>query len=122
MRLVESVARLNELAHGPVTMLSRITAWRAPTSRIPPNRKSVDGAVATIVFASMRTLSRSSTPNCTCTPVPDPAEVKVLFEITAPDVPARRMQAPALQVTVLCENRTLGTGRPGPKKSPATYA
>src|SRR5213083_1447371 len=101
MMLVESVARLNELAHGPVTMLSRITAWRAPINRIPPNRKSVDGAVATIVFPSIRTLSRFSTPNCTSTPVKDPAEVKVLLEITAPDVPARRVQPPGLQVTVL---------------------
>src|SRR2546422_5546858 len=56
--LIERDARLNELAQGPVTMLSRTTACRAPTSRIPPNRKSVDGAVATIVFPSIRTLSR----------------------------------------------------------------
>src|SRR5438094_2698883 len=32
------------------------------------------------------------------------------------------MQAPGLQVTVVCVNRTPGTGRPGPKKSPAKYA
>src|SRR6184192_3928029 len=120
--LIERDARLNELAQGPVTMLSRTTASRAPTSRIPPNRKSVDGAVATTVLPSIRTLSRSSTPNCTWTPVTDPGEVNVLFETTALDVPARKMQAPGLQVTVLCVNRTPGTGRPGPKKSPAKYA
>src|SRR2546425_11278216 len=121
MMLVESVARLTELAHGPLTLLSRMTTWRAPTTRIPPNRKSVDGSVARIVFPSIRTLSRSSTPNCTCTPVTDPAEVNVLFETTAPEVPTRRAQAPGLQLTVLCENRTLGTASPGPKKSPAKY-